>query len=203
MPSWLHECAGAWLHKVINKACSDRLVSSDWIHTIDIMSSPKVQNFEGDYVGRAKEPDLAFIPRTGPGWAHCAAFPSVVLETGYSESASSLSEDAILWREGSSYAVKVVILVKFQRHHDQDPVSVALTIGHAFPSTNGETTLFQDYHIFPIPQLRFEDPSISLDEFYAGHCPPTMDPETEIPLNLATLRSTAAVYIREQGSQPA
>ncbi|KAG0642624.1 hypothetical protein HOY80DRAFT_1035958 [Tuber brumale] len=114
MPSWLHECVGAWLHKVINQACMDWLVSADWIDTIGIMNSPKVQNFAGNYVGWAKEPGLALAPRIGPEWNRHTAFPSVVSETGYSESASALSQDTMLWREGSSYTVKVILLVKFQ-----------------------------------------------------------------------------------------
>ena len=60
----------------------------------------------GDYAGRVKEPDWAFVLRIGPGWDRRAAFPSVVLEVGYSESASRLEQDAILWRQGSSNVPK-------------------------------------------------------------------------------------------------
>ncbi|RPA89289.1 hypothetical protein L873DRAFT_682470 [Choiromyces venosus 120613-1] len=57
--------------------------------------------------------------------------------------------------------------------------------------------------MFPTPEHRRQNRSISLDEFYAGDCPPTMDPATLIPLDLATLGSIAAVYIRERGHIPA
>jgi len=96
-------------------------------------------------VGRAKGPDAVFIPRIGPGYDTLAPFPSVVLEAGYSETASRQSEDAMLWRKGSSYAVKVVLLPKFQRARDQRHMSLVLTIGRAFPDTTRETTHFEDY----------------------------------------------------------
>lgn len=95
---------------------------------------------------------MAFVPRIGLGWSRRAAFPSIVLETGYSESATSLEQDAILWCNGSSGAVKVVLLLKFQRVVNPDPMGAVLTVCRAFPNTNlnlnRDTTLFQDFVSF-------------------------------------------------------
>jgi len=65
----------------------------------------------------------------------------------YSESASRLEQHAILCLDGSSGAVKVVLLVKFQPVVNPDPMGVVFTVCRAFPNTNlnGDTTLFQDY----------------------------------------------------------
>jgi len=46
---------------------------------------------------------------------------------------------------GSSYAVKVILLVKFQQCELGEPMSVGLTVCRTFPNTNGETTLVQNY----------------------------------------------------------
>ena len=96
-----------------------------------------------------KEPDLAFVPLIGPDWIESAAFPSVVLETAYSESSLGLSKDGELWCQGSSLLVKVVILVKFGVPKRQNRrMKVTLTIGRCFPDINGDTTHFQDYASF-------------------------------------------------------
>jgi len=58
-------------------------------------------------------------------------------------------------------------------------------------------------NIFPIPQLPAQNPSISMHEFYSGNCPPTINPETRIPLDLEELRDTAEIFIRGGGYIPA
>ena len=72
----------------------------------------------------------------------------MVLETSYCKSASRLERDTTLCREGSSGAVKVVLLVKFQRVDNQHPMGVVLTVCSAFPGPNGETSSFQDFVSF-------------------------------------------------------
>jgi len=42
-----------------------------------------------------------------------------------------------------------------------------------------------------------------MKECYAGNCSQEIDPVTEMPLDLALLRTPADVHIREGGYQPA
>jgi len=44
---------------------------------------------------------------------------------------------------------------------------------------------------------------ISFDEFYAGDCPPGINPTTGIELDLARLGEIAEIMIRERGYVPA
>ncbi|PUU77722.1 hypothetical protein B9Z19DRAFT_1193820 [Tuber borchii] len=117
MPSRMHVCVAAWLLKNIFRAIRLKLLSKDWDHTMDIMTGTEHQNFVGRHVGSFKEPDMAFLPFAGPGRKKYAAFPSVVLESGWNESIARHEEDARVWQEGSGNAVRVMLQAKF---HEPD-----------------------------------------------------------------------------------
>ncbi|RPA93226.1 hypothetical protein L873DRAFT_78751 [Choiromyces venosus 120613-1] len=115
MPSNLHACAASWLLKMITRALAHGLIPQVWDDTMMIMTAPEFNNFINEFAGSFKEADLTFLPCVGPERAQIAEYPSVVLESGWSESASRLQDDAKLWQEGSGRAVRVVLQVKFYR----------------------------------------------------------------------------------------
>ncbi|RPA90968.1 hypothetical protein L873DRAFT_1820274 [Choiromyces venosus 120613-1] len=201
MPSELHECAEEWLREMIVDARMQGIIPQGWRGTMQISHSAEYNNFIGKYTGSVKEADLTFVPLVGPDWAKKAKFPSVVLESGWSESAVQLVRDARLWQGGSGREVRVVLQVKFYRPDQQKQIRLVLSITRARPG--GHPTPVEDYVILPAPEDPKPNPSISLDEFYAGDCPPTMDPEIRVPLDLARLRVVAAQEIREGGNMPA
>ncbi|PUU78626.1 hypothetical protein B9Z19DRAFT_1126485 [Tuber borchii] len=166
-------------------------------------AAPEFNNFVGEYVGSVKEADFTFIPRIGHRRQQSAAYPSVVLESGWHESSTRLLADSKLWQEGSAGAVRVVLQVKFYEPDNQNEMRLVLSISRTVPG--GGPTQHDHYAspIFPAPPQRQDNPSISLDEFYAGACPPKIDPATAIPLDLELLREEAGFYIRKQGHIPA
>ncbi|PUU75205.1 hypothetical protein B9Z19DRAFT_365395 [Tuber borchii] len=203
MPSAMHECAGAWLSKMITRASRRKLLSNDWEDTMDIMTGPEYRNFIGQHAGSFKQPDMAFVPIVGPDWIQCAAFPSV-LESGWNESIARREEDARLWQEGSGNAVRVVLQAKVHEPDYRNCIHLVLSVTRAYPDGLGRLALPTHYaNIFPIPPDYQKDPTISLDEFYAENCSSTMNAKTEIPLNLSMLRNVAAKYIRDRGYLPA
>ena len=103
----------------IQKSCSPMLL--------------EFNNFVGDYVGSVKEADFTFIPRIGPGRQQSAAYPSVVLESGWYESSTRLLADSRLWQEGSAGAVQVVLQVKFYEPDDQNKMRLVLFISRFAP----------------------------------------------------------------------
>ena len=64
-------------------------------------------NFMGVFQNCKKEPDCALIPLRQD-----IEYPTIVLETGYSESSVRLDHDAWLWHLGMGGAVRVVLLLK-------------------------------------------------------------------------------------------
>ena len=167
-----------------------------------------------------KEADFTVIPLIGPKKQRLAAFPSVVMESGRYEPRARLQADAELWQKGSAGAVRVVLQVIYYGADCYDHVGVDLLISRTAPgrgpaslehyasvfiySMLSSSLLTSQLCVQPIipapPQQQY--PSISLDEFYAGNCPPTMNPKTQIPLDLEMLRQAVAVCARKRGAPP-
>lgn len=109
--------------------------------------------FVGEYRGYTKEPDLTLIPMLGPDWDTEAAFPSIVLETGWTESVEKLREDVTLWQQGSGGAVRIVFQVKFYPR-SYNRIGTRLWINRATPPTKPfgfvKTKIEEFVSLFPI-----------------------------------------------------
>ncbi|KAG0641945.1 hypothetical protein HOY80DRAFT_1038210 [Tuber brumale] len=194
MPSKLHECAAGWLLEIIGNGLSDGIIPKVWNRTMDIAPSPEYDNFMSPYRGSSKEADLTFVPRIRANWTTKAEFPSVVLESGWSEPAGQLHRDATLWQQGSGGEVRVVIQVKFFQLRD-DRIGARLWISRA--NLDGGCT-----GILPPVNDPDGSPTIAFREFFAGNCPPGIDPEGCIVLDLETLRVRAREEILTRGCLP-
>ncbi|CUS08193.1 unnamed protein product [Tuber aestivum] len=199
MPSRLHEVPAAWLFATITKASGQGLIPQVWHQTMDISPAPEYKNFVGPYINSIKEADLTFVPLVGPNWTTNAEFPTVVLESGWTEGEEQLDRDAMLWQEGSGGQVRVVIQVKFF-HQEEDRIGALLRINRAHP--NGATSR-ECYEILPPGGNHSENPSITFSEFYGGHCPPGVVPEDSLVLELESLRERARREIRARSAVPA
>ncbi|KAG0129480.1 hypothetical protein HOY82DRAFT_610568 [Tuber indicum] len=157
MPSALHECAGQWIYGEILGASVKAMIPADWVQKVGISASPEYKNFIGKYQQSTMEADLTIVPLLGPDWTKEAKYPSVVLESGWSEPADQLHRDATLWQAGKS---------------------------------------------FPPPADPVENPSITFEEFFAGSCPPGMDPQGCVVLDLENLRILARRKIIARNSVP-
>ena len=104
------------------------------------------KNFGAPFARAVKEADFTFIPMVGPGRTKGAKFPSVVLESGWSESATRLREDARLWQEGSAGAVRVVLQIKFYGRNRDNKICLVLFISRAHP--NGQRASLETYVSF-------------------------------------------------------
>ncbi|KAG0129703.1 hypothetical protein HOY82DRAFT_670912 [Tuber indicum] len=201
MPSKMHECIGAWINATISRASRRGLIPDTWEDTMQVMNAPEHDNFVGDYEGCVKEADVTFVPFIGSNWTKPAKFPSVVLESGWSESNTELREDVRLWQMGSEMAVRVVLLAKFYPVDQSNRIRFVFSIFRCHP--DGRPSLHDRYQIFPPPPIPHQNPTISFDEFYTGNCPPGINAGTEIPLDLVRLGACAAVWIGERGCVPA
>ncbi|KAG0641890.1 hypothetical protein HOY80DRAFT_952741 [Tuber brumale] len=198
MPSKLHGCPAGWLLEIIGDGLSDGIIPKVWNRTMDIAPSPEYDNFMSPYRGSSKEADLTFVPHIGANWTTEAEFPSVVLESGWSEPAGQLHRDATLWQQGSGGQVRVVIQVKFFQRRD-DRIGGRFWISRANP--HGGCTV-REYGILPAVNNHDGSPTISFHEFFAGNCPPGIDPEGSIVLDLERLRVRARVQILRRGCLP-
>jgi len=93
-----------------------------------------------------KEAEFTFIPRYGQGRQQSAAYPSVVLESGWHESSTRLLADSRLWQEGSAGAVRVVLQAKFYEPDNQNKMGLVLSVSRTVPG--GGPTLHDHYESF-------------------------------------------------------
>lgn len=63
-------------------------------------------------MGSRKEPDYCLYPRS-------LDLPTIVVESGWSESMPSLERDMNLWLQGGNGAVQLVLIIKWTKHTDQ------------------------------------------------------------------------------------
>ncbi|KAG0641873.1 hypothetical protein HOY80DRAFT_952677 [Tuber brumale] len=198
MPSKLHVCVAGWLFETIQRGLARRVIPEIWVDTMDITPSPEYDNFMSPYRGSSKEAGLTFVPHIGANWTTEAEFPSVVLESGWSEPAGQLHRDATLCQRGSGGQVRVVIAVKpFQRRDYR--IGARLWISRANP--HGGSTV-REYGILPAVNNHDGSPTISFHEFFTGNCPPGIAPEGSIVLDLEMLRVRAKVQILRRGCLP-
>ncbi|PWW73766.1 hypothetical protein C7212DRAFT_365593 [Tuber magnatum] len=201
MPSALHECPGQWIIDEISDALVKGIIPPVWIRKIGICASPEYKNFTGEYKRYTKEADLTIIPLLGPDWTKEAQYPSVVLESGWSEPAEQLDRDASLWLAGSGGQVRVVVQVKF--HRRQNRIGTRMWIKRARPTYNDSyKTSIETYEILPPAVDPVENPSITFEEFFAGGCPPGLDPGGCVTLDLENLRVLARRKIINRGNVP-
>lgn len=98
-----------------------------------------IKTFVGRYTGSLKAPDYCFWPRG-------LSYPSIVLETGYSESWNMLLEDQEIWSEGTGYEVSIVILVKIARPNTAGAVTAKCSV--TMFDQNGPARVFTEVIMF-------------------------------------------------------
>ncbi|PUU73774.1 hypothetical protein B9Z19DRAFT_1134502 [Tuber borchii] len=101
IPSTLHESPAGWILEMIQKGLVTGAIPVVWVESMEITPSPQFDNFLAPYTRSKKEGDLTFVPRVAPDYIFSGPYPSVVLESGWSEPAIQLQRDATLWLKGS------------------------------------------------------------------------------------------------------
>ncbi|KAG0643669.1 hypothetical protein HOY80DRAFT_1032346 [Tuber brumale] len=86
-----------------------------------------------------KEADLTFVPPVSPNWTTKAEVP----ESGWSEAADQLSQDATLGEQGSGGQVRVVVQVKFFPR-SENRIRARLWINRANPKSSPEATILME-----------------------------------------------------------
>lgn len=143
--------------------------------------------------GSAKQPDCQFLPRRLPR-DRTKKWPSVVVETGFSESPSKLTSDARFWLSESNGDVQMVITIKIGRSspnivleswelvNDRVKRQQVITIGKG-----------DNNHVY----LRGQPLMISFNKLFLR--PPSLPKEINISLDDAILKKIASNVWEEQG----
>lgn len=75
-------------------------------------------------------------------WPNGLPFPSILLETGLSESFSMLMADQEIWSEGTNYSISIIILVKIYKPNAEGVVTAKCTV--TMYGSSGPTSVFAE-----------------------------------------------------------
>ncbi|PUU75455.1 hypothetical protein B9Z19DRAFT_1067407 [Tuber borchii] len=173
MPTWFHERPIMWLRTELGRWMDEGFLQFRHYKAINDGTST-FSNFVGVYTGSSKIPDVAWIPCIDH---RLKVYPSVVLESGWAESAPRLWEDCNLWMTGTAGAVHVVILCKI-----------------FYPNSERKS-------VFPAPKPKDEGPGpyITVSELFSSSTPSGLTPTTRLPLSLEFLRDKLRTTFHEHG----
>ncbi|CUS13269.1 unnamed protein product [Tuber aestivum] len=196
MPTALHETAAIWMRsEFVLWACYGLLTPATATAIKDGLITH--DHFVGTFSGSSKTPDLAYSPCIN---GTRRAFPTVVLESGWTESQAQSLRDLELWQQGTAGAVKIVILFKLARSRVHNRLKATLSVSQYVA---GGAPVMSVYPIFPSPSEPHPDPWITVDELFGGMVPGGLNPGTRLPLSLERLRVRVEAEMRQQGFVPA
>lgn len=138
----------------------------------------------GPYAESSKEPDLAVR-------ANNQRLPTMVIESGWSESLDRLREEVKLWLISGNATAAIIICWRSVANTDQVEGEVELYT----PDSNGNPVLRQTEAIFPEPppqQARAQSIKLTRRLLFGSAVFPGRDPDDPFDLRLDELRRAAA-----------
>jgi hypothetical protein len=151
----------------------------------------------GPYSAAIKEPDLLVQPDN-------ERLPSVVIESGWSESMPRLHDDVNLWLVGGGGKVRAVIILRWQRVSNTNQVRGNLELYTL--DRNGMPQQTTDLVIFPSPTppvAAAQQLILTRKEVFGDHVPAGRNPNDQLPFSINLLRGKARDALQLMGLVPA
>ncbi|OJJ83629.1 uncharacterized protein ASPGLDRAFT_26510 [Aspergillus glaucus CBS 516.65] len=163
---------------------------------LEIYVGTTFTEFGGSYTHSRKEPDLCIKP-VG------MTLPTVVIESGWSESREQLYEDRDLWLKGGRESVQMVIIVKWTQNAAKQ---VEGDIELVDLDTDGNARLLQRRSIFPPPGLSeaadSRELTITNGQLWGPLLAGTSDASESLKLSIDELRMIVARNMQVHGCCP-
>lgn len=157
-----------------------------WISSNNVLVPPAINFFGPPYTFSRKEPDLQIRPAN-------ERLPSLVVESGWTESLPRTRDDVRLWLVGGNASVKVTIILMWHRIGNSNAVG-----GNAelyMLDANGIPALKQEETIFPAPssydQAQSQTIRLTRRILFGATLPQGRNPNDIFPLRLERLRGAA------------
>ncbi|KAF3193677.1 hypothetical protein TWF225_009232 [Orbilia oligospora] len=181
-----------WLQKQEKKWKENRAVQM-FTYQNDILSygGLELRTFTIDTI--IKTPCFCLQPWSKP-------FPSVVVETGYTQPLVDLERDKEIWKNFTNGETKVVVITKFAM--TARGTVMADVWFHRPHAANGISTSSR-CTIFPAPRSSHTEVFfLDLSEVYGGECPEGVDPDRILELDLTELREMCREELRNNELVP-
>ncbi|OJD17990.1 hypothetical protein AJ78_01947 [Emergomyces pasteurianus Ep9510] len=141
MPTHVHDCHQEWLCFELGQMRMDGFLSPTEARLIKFRVGTTFEGFSAPYLSSAKEPYSCFLPDMLP-------LPTIVVESGWTESYTRLNDDKDLWLIGGRPHVQLVFLIKWAELLGGRVKGDIEIHGR---DQSGNATLLQTEPIFPIP----------------------------------------------------
>ncbi|QKX54989.1 uncharacterized protein TRUGW13939_02079 [Talaromyces rugulosus] len=194
MPTPTHEAHIDWLHQSILDAVGAGHLTSPESKRLRLSGANRKRLTNTANQTSTKEPDALLIPFS-------VTVPTIVVETGWSESKRQLVRDKNIWLGDTRGQVQAVIVIKWRPNYHTREVSGVLEVHKPNASPNG--TLDQTEKIFPIPTNGTSQViQFTKAELFAGSPMSIQNPGQLIDFTLDALRLTAQEAMQEHGFNP-
>ncbi|KAL1851144.1 hypothetical protein Plec18167_001914 [Paecilomyces lecythidis] len=173
------------------------LTTTEEDEDLNVSVGTTISFVSGPYANSRKEPDLFFEPG-------CRRFPSLVMESGWSESLSRHQDDVNLWLVGGQGEVKATIILNWQRVTNTDTVKGSVYLYTL--DRDGIPRLKQNITVFPAPppaQAATEQLVLSRREIFGGDVHQGRNPNDEFTFSINLLREMAIDALGWMGLVPA
>ncbi|GAA82748.1 hypothetical protein AKAW_00863 [Aspergillus luchuensis IFO 4308] len=191
MPTYLHDAHQQWVMSAMLDWAYNGSVKKGEHLRITFGVGTTFEIFIGAYASSSKEPDLYLSARPD-------RIPSVVIESGWTESFPCLRIDKDLWLRGT-LEVQYVILLKWSKVRN-DKVKGWIEV---WGRGNTGSLLIRELVVFPKPDPRPIEDSIRFTKQQLFGEIPVSNPSTVLPLEVPRLREIAEkILVNLMGLSP-
>ncbi|GKZ65866.1 hypothetical protein AnigIFM60653_011483 [Aspergillus niger] len=195
MPTELHDVHHRWVFNAAQNWTRGSLMTPDEMDLLDFGVGTRFSSFTGTYLHSQKEPDLFLRPDSD----RC---PSVVIESGWSESWPRLYADRDLWMLGTTN-VNVVMLLKWTKLV-RNRVKGSLEMWKRSPTGGLDLSITPIFPApVPSPDLGAEEVQLTKKDVFGSHMEAGQNPNAVLPLDMAKLRLFAQHRMAFMGLTPA
>ncbi|KAK9481637.1 hypothetical protein V1527DRAFT_486426 [Lipomyces starkeyi] len=196
MPTKIHDSHVPWFENSLAQMLVSGFLTIEEMVILERYPGTTVETFGPPYQASRKEPDYCVIPIG-------SRLPTLVLESGWSESRPQLYHDRDLWLRGGQGFVQVILIVKWTKIADK---RVKGDIEVFDLDAAGNIRLLQQEIIFPAlaPALAASQQiTITRRQLFGPNLPAGQNPDQVTHLSLNDLRVIATRNMGNYGYTPA
>ncbi|KAJ9292745.1 hypothetical protein DTO271G3_8444 [Paecilomyces variotii] len=197
MPTPINVCHQSWVITQRGRWYRNGLITADEDDYLNVRMGTTISFVGGPYSTSRKEPDLLLRPDARP-------MPSLVMESGWSESLPRLQDDVNLWLIGSQGKVKATIILNWQRVLNTDTVRGRVELYTL--DRNGVPRLQQNIIVFPAPppsRAAAERLVLTRKDIFDDHVFQGQNPKDEFGFEIDLLRHKATEELMLMNLRPA
>ncbi|EEP77852.1 predicted protein [Uncinocarpus reesii 1704] len=192
MPTLLHDCHQEWIKDEMYDMTRAGFLSDAELKFLRTRVGTTFKTFGGIWENSRKDPDLCLL-------GYGQFLPTVVMESGYSESRPQLQADMRLWLKGGAPAVQLVLIINWS-----ELVGKKIKGSIEAWELNGDTpTLIQEEVIFPQPPGNpAQAIGVTRGQLFGNATFPNRNRNDTYNLSIENLRNVASWSIRDMGFIP-